>query len=201
MHKPAPTDHPIHELLARRWSPRAFDAREVDNATLLSLFEAARWAPSSFNEQPWRFLVAKKSDAAAFERLLGVLWPLNQVWAKDAPVLVLGAARLHFSRGDNPNGHARHDLGQALASLTVEATSRGLVVHQMMGFDADAARAAYSIPEGFDAVTVAAIGYPGDAASLPDDLRERESAPRSRKPLGEILFDGEWEKPSRLLAG
>lgn len=193
MTNPAATDHPIHELLATRWSPRAFAERAVERETLESLFEAARWAPSSFNEQPWRFVVASKSDAAAFERILGVLWPLNQAWAKHAPVLAISAAKTTFSRGDNANAHAWHDVGQAAANLTLEATARGLVVHQMMGFDAAAAREVLGIPEGFEAVTAIALGYPGDPQSLPEDLRQRETAPRSRRPLAEILFAGAWD--------
>lgn len=193
----APADHAIHELLRNRWSARAFSTREVSRETLLSLLEAARWAPSSSNEQPWRFIVAVRGDGDAFERLLSTLVDANQVWAKNVPVLVLTIAERAFARNGKPNRHAFHDVGQAVAHLSVEATSLGLAVHQMGGFNVDKAREAFAIPETAEPVAVAAIGYPGDPSTLPtDELRNREVAPRVRRPLSQTVFDGRYGVPA-----
>lgn len=147
IHKHATPDHPIHELLASRWSPYAFAERPVSDDDLRSLFEAARWAASSYNEQPWSYIVATKSNPAEFERLLSCLVEGNQPWAKAAPVLALGCTNLHFARNNKPNAAAIHDLGLASATLTIEATARGLSVHQMIGILPDKARELYGIPE------------------------------------------------------
>ncbi len=193
------TDYPIHELLAERWSPYAFDDRPVPEADLRSLFEAARWAPSSYNEQPWRYIVCAKDDPEQFQRLLSCLVDGNQIWSKTAPVLALGVVSLRFARNAKDNRAAVHDLGLAAGNLLLEATTRGLFVHQMIGILPDKAREIYGIPEGFEAWTALAIGYKGDPMSLPDQLRERELAPRQRKPLREFVFSGKWENPSPLV--
>jgi len=198
--KKATPDHPIHELLAERWSPYAFDSRPVPEADLRSLFEAARWAPSSYNEQPWRYLVATKDDPEQFQRLLSCLVDANQVWAKAAPVLALGVVSLRFALNAKDNRAAVHDLGLAAGNLLVEATARGLFVHQMIGILPDKARTTYGIPEGFEAWTAMAIGYRGDATGLPDRLRERDLAPRQRKPLREFVFSGRWGQPAPLVS-
>jgi nitroreductase len=197
--KKALTDSPIHELLTGRWSPYAFDDRPVPEADLRSLFEAARWAPSSYNEQPWRYIVATQEDPAQFQRLLSCLVDGNQVWAKAAPVLALGVVSLSFARNATANRAAVHDLGLAAGNLLLEATARGIVVHQMIGILPDKAREVYGIPEGFEAWTGMAIGYRGDPASLPDPLRQRDLAPRQRKPLREFVFSGQWGTPSPLV--
>lgn len=192
MEKAAPTDLTLQPLIARRWSPRAFDGRAVPPDVMARLFEAARWAPSCFNEQPWRFVVARRADDAAYQRLLGCLVPANQTWAGKAPVLGLSIASLRFEKNGKDNRHAWHDVGLAVAQLTMQAMAEGLFVHQMAGIDADKARETYAIPERFAPVAGLAIGYPGDPASLPDDLRERERAPRSRRALSEIVFAGRF---------
>lgn len=197
--KRASADYPIHELLAERWSPYAFEDRPVPEADLRSLFEAARWAPSSYNEQPWSYIVATKEDPEEFERLLSCLVEGNQVWAKAAPVLALGIVSLRFKRNDQVNRAAVHDLGLAAGNLLVEATARGLFVHQMIGILPDRAREIYGIPEGFEAWTGLAIGYKGDPTSLPDRLRARDLAPRQRRPLREFVFGGKWGNPSPLV--
>ena len=199
--KSASTDHPIHELLAERWSPYAFADRAVADADLCSLFEAARWAASSANEQPWRFVVAKQEHSEEFARLLSCLVDANQVWAQHAPVLMLGVVSQRFSRNDQENRSAAHDLGLAVGNLLVEATVRGLSVHQMAGILPDTARTVYQIPEGVEAWTAIAIGYAGDAAPLPDKLRDRELRPRTRHPLREFVFGGGWGEPSPILPG
>jgi len=192
--KAAVTDHPIQELLARRWSPYVFADRPVAKADLQSLFEAARWAASSYNEQPWRYIVATREEPEQFQRLLGCLVEGNQAWAKSAPVLALGVVSLKFARNGQDNRAAIHDLGLASGNLVVEATVRGLVVHQMIGIYPEKARETYGIPEGCEAWTALAIGYQGDPASLPEGLRDRDLAPRTRKPLREIVFSGKWGK-------
>ena len=197
MSKEATPDHPIHELITRRWSPYGYDAeREVSDADLRSLFEAARWAPSSYNEQPWSYIVATRRDAEEFERLLSCLVEANQQWARSAAVLALGVTTLRFKRNDRPNPAAVHDLGLAAGALLVEATTRGLSVHQMIGILPDRARELYAIPDDSEAVTGIAIGYAADPAALPEPYRERDLTPRERKPLAEFVFAGRWGSPS-----
>ena len=201
MEKPAETQYPIHDLLRRRWSPRAFSDRRVDPAIMRSLLEAARWAPSSYNEQPWSFIVATKDDTAEFSRLLSCLVEGNIQWAQYAPVLMVSVARLYFEDDGKPNRHAFHDVGLAVANLIVQATALGLVVHQMAGIFPDKIRELYGIPEGYEAVAGIALGYPGDPQSLPEGLRKRELAPRERKPLTEFVFSGSWGQTSPLVSG
>lgn len=197
--KTASTDYPINQLLTERWSPYAFADQPVLQANLRSLFEAARWAPSSYNEQPWRYIVATKEDPTQFQQLLSCLVEANQAWAKAAPVLALGVVSLTFTLNGQDNRAAVHDLGLAAGNLQLEATARGLFVHQMIGILPDKARELYAIPDGFEAWTGLAIGYKGDSTKLPDALRERDIAPRQRKPLREFVFSGQWENPSPLV--
>jgi len=199
MQKPAITEHPINQLLRERWSPRAFAEKPIPVEDLRSLFEAARWAPSSNNEQPWAFIVATKQDEATYSEVLSTLHEFNQLWAKQAPVLALAVSRLTFARNGNPNRNAFYDTGAAAADLTAEATSRGLRVHQMAGFDPRKAIELFSIPEGWEPIAAFAIGYPGDPQALPENLRERELAPRSRKPLTEFVMSGTWGQPAAFL--
>jgi nitroreductase len=195
MTKAAPTEHDVHPLIRDRWSPRAFSGKPIEDAKLRSLLEAARWAASCFNEQPWRFIVAKREDGAAFEKLLSCLGEKNQTWAKHAGVLMISVARNTFTRNDKPNRHARHDVGLAVSQLTLQATALGLGVHQMAGFSSDRARELYAIPEGYDPVAAIAIGEVADPSTLPDDLEKRERAERSRRPQSELVFAGTWGEP------
>lgn len=194
--KAAVTETPIHELLSSRWSPYGFTDRPVPSGDLDALFEAARWAASSYNEQPWTYFVATKADAVEFERLLSCLLPANQAWAKAAPVLVLGVVSLRFSQNGQANRAAVHDLGLASANLVVEATSRGLSVHQMIGIIPERARELYLIPEGAEAWTAMAIGYKLDFGEVASALRERDLAPRTRKPRNQFVFAGSWGRPA-----
>lgn len=198
MEKLAETRYPIHDLLRGRWSPRAFADKLPEREHLLSLLEAARWAPSSYNEQPWSFIVATKQSPDAFARLLDCLVEGNRVWARHAPVLMLSVAHLHFTGDGKPNRHALHDVGLAVGNLVLQATALGLVVHQMAGFDAHKARGAFRIPSGFEPVAAIAVGYPGDPGSLPEHLREREQSQRHRKDLAEFVYATAWGEPSSL---
>jgi nitroreductase len=191
--RPAETSTAIHDLIAHRWSPRAFESKPVEPEKLRSLLEAARWAPSSYNAQPWYFIVGTKDNPENYKRVLESLIEFNQGWAKNAPVLALSVAKLKFDDG-KPNRHAFHDVGQAAANLSLQAEALGLSVHQMAGIDPEKARKLFNIPADYEAVAGIAIGYPGDPASLPDGLRDRELAPRQRKPLDSFAFTGQWGK-------
>jgi nitroreductase len=190
--KSADASHPIHDLISERWSPRAFADRPVEREKLYSLFEAARWAASSGNLQPWYFIVATKENTDDYEHLLATLRDRNALWAKYAPVLILVVAKL----SDRPGREYTtfYDVGMAAGNLVTQAVDLGLVTHQMGGFDPDKACASLGIPEGYQPLAVIALGYPGTTDMLPDDLREREVAPRSRKPLEEFAFEGRWEQ-------
>lgn len=194
MEKPADNRHPIHDLIKRRWSPRAFSDQPVEKEKLLHLLEAARWAASSFNEQPWRFLIATKEDKAEYEKLFSTLVPGNQAWAMQAPVLMLTVAKLQFALNQKPNRHAFHDVGLAMGNLSLEATELGLFIHQMAGFSVEKARELFEIPPDAEPVAMVAIGYPGDPKTLPENLREKELSPRQRKSLEELVYFGKWEK-------
>lgn len=197
--KSAFTDHPIHELLAERWSPYAFQDLPVSESDLRSLFEAARWAASSYNEQPWSYIVATKENPEFFQQLLSCLVDANQFWAKDAPVLALGIVSHKFTRNQEDNRAAIHDLGLSTSNLVVEATAREICVHQMIGILPDKARELFEIPEGYEAWTAMAIGYQGDPMTLPDALKERDLMPRQRKPLDQFVFSGKWGNASPLV--
>jgi nitroreductase len=199
MKKPAAADHPIHDLIRHRWSPRAFADKPIPADVLRSLFEAARWAPSSNNEQPWAFIVATKEDSATHAKLLSTLVEANQVWANNAPVLAIAVAHMAFARNGNPNRTAFYDTGAAVADLTTEATSRGLVIHQMAGFDPRKAVELFSVPKDWEPAAAFVIGYPGDAQTLPSTLRERELAPRTRKPLADFVMSEDWGQPATFL--
>jgi nitroreductase len=199
--KLAQTRVPIHNLLRRRWSPRAFSEQPVEDEKLLSLLEAARWAPSSANEQPWNFIVATKDDHEIYNRLFECLSERNHRWADRAPVIILAVAKLHYDRTGTPNRHAWYDVGQSVAHLTVQATAVGLSVHQLGGFSVEKARELVAIPDGFEPVVILATGYADASDVLPDDFRQREEAPRLRKPLETFVFTDAWGKPSRHISG
>ncbi len=192
MNKPADNVHPIHELLQKRWSPRAYSPRPVEREKLLSLFEAARWSPSAANSQPWHFIVASREEEGAYAKMRETLTERNRLWSKDVPLLVLAVAQVEREEGKQ-NPWALYDLGQAVAHLSVQATALGLYVHQMAGFDREKARSFFEIPAGFDPVAVAAVGYYGSVEELPQEFRDREIEARTRKPLQEFLHDGGWK--------
>lgn len=185
--KAASTSMPIHPLLGQRWSPRGFDHQHVlDDGTLTALLEAARWAPSANNSQPWRFLIARRGDAA-FDRLCELLAPGNRSWAPSASALILVAAQTTDETG-RPRPWALYDTGQAVAALTVQAESDGLSVHQLGGFDADATRHSFDLDTTLTPVVVVAVGQHDPDARLPKPLATRERAPRTREPLEALLL-------------
>ncbi len=187
-----PTDHPIHDLLRQRRSPYAFDPnRNVDESDIKALFEAARWTMSSYNAQPWRYLVGvKERNPEMWERVFSVLVEGNKPWAKNAPVLALGVVEHNFEHNGKDNKAAAHDLGAASALLTVEATARGMVVHQMIGIDPDKARQEFGIEGSLEPLTGLAIGYAGDASHVDDTYAQRDAKVRARKPLSDIIIQG-----------
>lgn len=200
--KAASPDHEILDLFAERWSPRAFADRPVEPEKIRRMLEAARWTMSSYNEQPWRYVVASRHrDPEAYDQLLHCLTEGNQSWAQNAPVLMLSFYKTTFSHNGRPNRCAPHDLGAASAALTFQATAMDLHVHQMGGIKKDVAREAYDVPEEVEPMAGIAVGYLGSPEMLSEGNRESERAPRSRKPLNEFVFAEEWGAPADLLAG
>ena len=197
MQKPAITSVAIQETIANRWSPRAFDAsKSVNQEQVIALLEAARWAPSCFGDEPWRFIVWNKAtDESTWQRAFDCLVPNNQVWVKAAPVLMLVCANTLFGHNQTPNRWGQYDTGAAAENLCLQASSMGLVVHQMGGFNADKARETFAIPDQYTPMAMLAVGYEGDANNLPDELKTRELAERKRKPLGELFFTNTWGTP------
>ncbi|WP_133651114.1 nitroreductase family protein [Paraburkholderia flava] len=193
--KPAATDVSIHDLLAGRWSPRAFSNEPVTREQLHSILEAARWAPSSYNAQPWRFVVFDRStDEAAYKRAFATLVPFNQGWNGPVPVLIAVTTQTLTSKGD-VNRCAPYDAGAAAMSLVLQAHALGLAAHQMAGVDVNAFRKEFSIPDDIEVIAMIAVGHYGDPAKLDPALRDRERAARTRVPLGEVAFAGAWKKP------
>ena len=195
MAKGASPDHPIHGLIAKRWSPYAFSGRLIPIADLQSIFEAARWAASSFNEQPWRYVVASRDRPEDFANILSCLLEGNQAWAREASTLALGCVKTAFARNGRPNRVAQHDLGLASANLTLEATGRGVYVHQMAGILPDRARDSCAIPDGFEAVTALALGYRANPPAAAPELLARDRTQRVRRPLREFVFSPRWGEP------
>ncbi len=184
----------INELLEKRFSPLAFDHKPVEEVKILKLFEAARWAPSSRNEQPWRFIYATGNDRAAFDNMLETLADGNRIWAQNVPLLILSIAAKNSSFNGKPNYYAMHDTGMSVGNLLVQATDMGLYVHQMGGFDKEMARKNLDIPDGYDPVAMIAVGYRGNAEDLPADLQKREKTERTRKELNDFVFKSRWKE-------
>ncbi len=192
--KPAKTSVPIHELLARRWSGRAFDGdRPVSRSDLIALLEAARWAPSCFGEEPWRYILWDRNRSEfSWQKAFDCLSPGNQVWAMNAPILLLALAGDTFRERGTVNRWARYDTGAASENLCLQATAMGLMAHQMGGFDAEEARESFSIPSGYEPMAMIAVGHPGRIDGLDGALQERELAERKRRPLNEMFFEDSW---------
>ena len=188
--KPAPTSYPVHELIRNRWSPRSFSPQPVEQAKLNQVFEAASWAFSAMNAQPWQYIYAHKADTVAFQKILDTLMAGNQPWAKNAPVLIIALAKTEYDNGQ-PNGAAMHDLGAANATLFLEATALGLHGHVMGGFDREKLRRDFNLPANLTPAAVIALGYLGAAEQLEEPFLSREQAARSRKPVAEFAFQNE----------
>ncbi|MEE4280418.1 MAG: nitroreductase family protein, partial [Pseudomonadales bacterium] len=193
MNHSANIDTPIHSLLAQRWSPYSFDpTRAVTSDDLQALFEAARWTASAFNAQPWRYIVGVKArNPQLWEQVLEVLVEGNQGWAQHAPVLALGLVQTDFEHNGKPNHWAIHDLGAASANLTLEASSRGLSVHQMAGIEPEKAILTFSLAESVKPVTALAIGYQGHNPDLNSAIANRDQKTRERKATSEFLIHGQ----------
>jgi nitroreductase len=194
--KHAPAVPGVEDLFLRRWSPRAFADKDVSSDDLKKVFEAARWAASSYNEQPWRFFVGRRGDAT-YQKIFDVLVEFNQGWAKSAPVLILSVASKQFTQSGSPNPHAMHDTGAATGYLSLQATALGLHTHSMAGFDHSKARKAFNVSADYEPGAVTALGYLGNPETLHDQLRATELTPRTRKPLSEFVL-AEWDKPAAL---
>lgn len=193
--KQARTDHSILSTIALRWSPYVWEDRPVEPAKLKSLFEAARWAPSSYNEQPWEYVIGIKGKGQGFEKILSCLVEFNQGWAKHVPVLAISVAAVKFRKNDKPNVHSWHDVGLASSLLCLQAVELGLAVHQMAGFDHDKAHEVLGIPDGYETVAAIAIGYAGDVSDAQDEeAAKRDSTERSRRPITEFVHEGEWSR-------
>ena len=187
----------IHELIAARWSGRAYDPnKSLSKEQILSLIEAARWAPSCFGDQPWRFVICDKaSNETAWNRALDSLAEGNRSWAEDAPVLLLAVANTVMTRNGNPNRWGEYDTGAASENLCLQAASMGLMTHQMGGFDSDKTREFFNIPEQFTPMAMISVGYQLAESDIPEEIKEREYNPRQRNTHDENFFDGDWEKP------
>ena len=193
MIKKARTKHKVIELIKNRWSPRSFSDKDIDQKSINSLFEAASWAASAFNEQPWRFIYATKDNNEVYSKIMATLIEWNQNWAKSAPLLILSIAKLNFTHNNEPNRTALYDLGQAIGQLGLQASSMDLFVHQMSGFDHEKAEKDFNIPEGYTALSVLAVGYLGKAKDLAEDLKKMELSPRERNELDSFIFKGDFK--------
>ena len=196
LEKLAPTGRPIHDLLARRWSSRAFDPkRQVAREHLLTLLEAGRWAPSCNGDEPWRYLIWDRGrDPEGFQKAFDCLSENNKKWVKNVPLLMLSCAGSIFGATGKPNRWTQHDTGAASVSIALQAVALGLMVHQMGGFDADKARAAFSVPAEYTPMAMIAVGYQTEPDILDEETKKKELAPRARRPLGEKFFEGGWGK-------
>lgn len=200
LQKPAETSEPVHELIRERWSPRAFLDRPVPRELLTSLFEAARWAPSCNNSQPWRYIVAASDDREAYETAQSCVNERNQRWSRLAPVLSFVCAYKFLADG-KPSPSHMYDTGMASAQLILQAAEHGLVVHQMAGILRDKIRETYGVPDDTDIICGLALGYQGDASLLPAELPEREVQPRKRQALADFVFAGKFGDPYLPVAG
>jgi len=192
----AQTSKPIHDLLARRWSPRAFDPnRPVSRDQLKVLLEAGRWAPSCNGDEPWRYLIWDKGrDPAGWQKAYDCLSENNKKWVKNVPLLMLSCAGSNFEATGKPNRWTQHDTGAASVSMALQAGAMGLVIHQMGGWDADKARAAFAIPPEYTPMAMIAVGYQASPDILDEETKAKEMRPRGRKPVVERFYEGGWGK-------
>ncbi len=195
--KVASVEYPVIDLIKNRWSPRAFSSSPIEEEKIMSLIEAARWAPSCFNEQPWNFILFKKENQEAYKNIIDIISPKNQLWAKTAPLIILSVAKIKFEQSGKINKHALHDVGAAVSNLTMQANSMGLYIHQMAGFNTDKAKELFNIPDDYEPVTAIAVGYYGNKDDLPEEFIKSETAERNRKSLDEFTFESKWHNKLR----
>ncbi len=198
MDKTAKTNHPLHPLLEKRWSPRAFSNKKVEKVKLQRLFEAARWSPSANNEQPWCFIVGEAGDDT-FDKIFETLVEFNQLWVKTAPLVVLAIGKIDSNKSGQENLWYKYDVGQSVAHLTFQATHEGLWAHQIGGFDMEKTRKLFDIPEGYEAISAIAIGYIGDYKVLHPNLQKPELADRERKNMDTFIFSNKFDEKSLLI--
>lgn len=196
--KTAKTRYEIHPIIKQRWSPRSYTGKPVPVESLQKIFEAARWAPSSFNEQPWRFIVGSKGDGT-WEKIFNTLVAFNQQWAGSAPVLALAFGKKTTTRNNKPNPVFQYDVGQSVAYLTLQAMHEGLFVHQMGGFNAGEAAQVFNIPDDYQVLTAFTIGYLGSPNMLDENLAEMETTERQRLEPEKIVFQDSFTKPAEFL--
>ncbi|MEM7128936.1 MAG: nitroreductase family protein [Chloroflexota bacterium] len=197
--KLANTEYPVLDLIKERWSPRAFAPTLVEEEKLLSIFEAARWSPSSNNVQPWSFIMASQQDKEGFARMVDCLMEGNVPWASKAPVLILTVAQIYLPERERPHPYGWHDMGLAVQNMVLQATSMGLHLHQMGGFSKDKAKANFSIPEHYEPLSMIALGYLGNPEDLPERYQAGEVAQRERKSIRELVFEDTWGKMASLV--
>jgi len=191
--KPAPTSYPINDLAKNRWSPRLFSDKPIEPEKIMTLFEAARWAPSSYNDQPWMYYYATKENQIGFKKLFDLMGEFNQAWAKSAAMLIIIFARKNFAYNNTPNHNYAYDTGAASAMITLEGEHQGLKTHQMIGFDLTKANATAGLPEAeYEVMAMMAVGYPATEEKLKthdEEFVKRELAERTRKDLKEMIFE------------
>lgn len=200
MEKITPTQHEVLDIIKKRWSPVIYSDKPVERNKLLSMLEAARWAPSSYNEQPWSFLVALKEDQEEYKKMLDCLVPGNLEWAQMCPVLMITVAKRQFDANQKDNRHWFHDVGMATQNLMLQAASLGLYAHGMAGFDVEKTRQAYGIPDTHEPVAALGIGYPGEHEGKHEKLVSRDKEPRERDPLKNFVFQKKWNNPADFLS-
>jgi len=198
MEKHANTNHELHPELKKRWSPRAFSDKKVEKEKLQRIFEAARWAPSASNEQPWYFIVGKAGDET-YKMIFDTLVEFNQLWVQTAPIVVLAIGKINSDKSGKENGWYKYDVGQAVAHLTFQATHEGLWVHQMGGYDAQKAGEVFEVPEGYEVVSAFTLGYMGDYKVLHPNLQKMEVADRERKNTDDFIFSNKFGEKSSLI--
>ena len=201
MSKIANTKHDVLEVVKQRWSPRAFSPKAISAETLERLLEAAVWSASSYNEQPWRFIVVTKADTEAYNKMFETLNPWNQIWAKTAPVLIMVVAKTHFSHNQERNAHHFYDCGAAINTMSLQAVKEGVFMHQMAGIFPEKVVESFNIPtDEYEVVVALALGYLGEAEQLPEAFHVGEKQERSRKALSEVVFGETWGEKSSLLS-
>ena len=194
MKKPIVSTYKTNSLIKYRWSPRAFSVRSVEKEKIMRILEAARWSPSAFNEQPWRFIIGIKKGSETYEKVLETLGEWNQKWAGKTPLLILNMAKKTFTYNKKPNGTFLYDLGQAVAYMCLEAMNQGVYSHQMSGFSQEKAINIFQIPDDIEPVSVTAFGYYGDPKDLPKDMYESEKEKRSRKAFDDLVFTNNFDE-------